>query len=307
MELLARADDVADRLRARVGGRPGAARGPRLPHRRLRAARRRVGVRAAQRRTRSCAQELAETLYHVLWELCHVFFDHRGLLEGRDARRPCTTPGASSFLYPFLAETQTRPRGGGGGRARVGADEGGARWARCASRRSGRPRRSLPRGRAALRERARARRQGARAGQRRLGHGRDGRGGRPSLAAARAGRRTRRIDLTEDPAIITAIANDVGVEADLPAPGDRLRRARATPCSSLSTSGNSANVIARAGRGAPARPADRGVRGLRRRPGGRRAPGRPRGGHPLGAHPAHPGGAGERLARAARAARARRR
>ena len=27
-----------------------------------------------------------ETLYHVLWELVHVFFDHRGLLEGRDAR-----------------------------------------------------------------------------------------------------------------------------------------------------------------------------------------------------------------------------
>ena len=31
-------------------------------------------------------QELAETLYHVLWELVHVFFDHRGLLEGRERR-----------------------------------------------------------------------------------------------------------------------------------------------------------------------------------------------------------------------------
>ena len=28
-------------------------------------------------------QELAETAYHVLWELVHVFFEHRGLLEGR--------------------------------------------------------------------------------------------------------------------------------------------------------------------------------------------------------------------------------
>ena len=47
-------------------------------------------------------QEIFETLYHVLWELVHVFFDHRGLLEGRDPRT-VHDPGASSFLYPFLA------------------------------------------------------------------------------------------------------------------------------------------------------------------------------------------------------------
>ena len=50
-------------------------------------------------------QELAETLYHVLWELVHVFFEHRGLLEGRRARAVHDT-GASSFLYPFLAERE---------------------------------------------------------------------------------------------------------------------------------------------------------------------------------------------------------
>jgi len=50
-------------------------------------------------------QELVETLYHVLWELVHVFFDHRGLLEGRSARRTHDT-GASSFLYPFLGERE---------------------------------------------------------------------------------------------------------------------------------------------------------------------------------------------------------
>ena len=50
-------------------------------------------------------QELVETLYHVLWELVHVFFDHRGLLEGRDARSVHDT-GASSFLYPFLSESE---------------------------------------------------------------------------------------------------------------------------------------------------------------------------------------------------------
>jgi D-sedoheptulose 7-phosphate isomerase len=49
------------------------------------------------------AQELVETLYHVLWELVHVFFEHRGLLGGREARS-VHDPGASSFLYPFLAE-----------------------------------------------------------------------------------------------------------------------------------------------------------------------------------------------------------
>ena len=51
-------------------------------------------------------QELAETLYHVLWELVHVFFEHRGLLEGREAG-PVHDTGASSFLYPFLSEGET--------------------------------------------------------------------------------------------------------------------------------------------------------------------------------------------------------
>ena len=50
-------------------------------------------------------QELAETLYHVLWELVHVFFEHRGLLEGRTERRAHDV-GASSFLYPFLGERE---------------------------------------------------------------------------------------------------------------------------------------------------------------------------------------------------------
>ena len=45
------------------------------------------------------AQELVETLYHVLWELVHVFFDH--------IERSTSGGGASSFLYPFL-ETGSR-------------------------------------------------------------------------------------------------------------------------------------------------------------------------------------------------------
>jgi len=51
------------------------------------------------------AQELVETLYHVLWELVHVFFEHRGLLEDRPSG-PRHDAGASSFLYPFLAEDE---------------------------------------------------------------------------------------------------------------------------------------------------------------------------------------------------------
>jgi D-sedoheptulose 7-phosphate isomerase len=39
-------------------------------------------------------QEIAETLYHVLWELVHVFFEH-GAASTAGA-------GASAFLYPFL-------------------------------------------------------------------------------------------------------------------------------------------------------------------------------------------------------------
>jgi D-sedoheptulose 7-phosphate isomerase len=40
-------------------------------------------------------QELVEILYHTLWETVHVFFEHREL--GQDV-------GDSAFLYPFLTE-----------------------------------------------------------------------------------------------------------------------------------------------------------------------------------------------------------
>ncbi|CAN5690162.1 hypothetical protein BH24ACT26_BH24ACT26_02680 [soil metagenome] len=51
-------------------------------------------------------QEVHETLYHVLWELVHVFFDHKGLLKDRPPQATHET-GRSSFLYPFLAEAET--------------------------------------------------------------------------------------------------------------------------------------------------------------------------------------------------------
>ena len=51
-------------------------------------------------------QELVETVYHIVWELSHVFFEHRGLLAGRTQRRGHDA-GASNFLYPFLNESET--------------------------------------------------------------------------------------------------------------------------------------------------------------------------------------------------------
>ena len=78
----------------------------------------------------------------------------------------------------------------------------------------------------------------ARARQRRLGDRRDGRGGRP----ARAGRAAPAIDLTEDPAILTAIANDVGVEAIFARQVIAYGRA-GDALVALSTSGGSGNVI----------------------------------------------------------------
>jgi D-sedoheptulose 7-phosphate isomerase len=51
-------------------------------------------------------QEVHETGYHMLWELVHVFFEHKGLLKGRQAG-PVHDSGASGFLYPFLAEAET--------------------------------------------------------------------------------------------------------------------------------------------------------------------------------------------------------
>ncbi len=49
-------------------------------------------------------QELMETLYHVLWELVHVFFEHQGLVD--QPRGEPDHGGAAAFLYPFLGEQE---------------------------------------------------------------------------------------------------------------------------------------------------------------------------------------------------------
>jgi len=188
----------------------------------------------------SVRQELVETLYHVLWELVHVFFEHRGLLEGRQERRVHDT-GASSFLYPFLAEGEhdlesvvedvrrsvlAKAEEVGDLRAQTLTDNRGELAAAAAG-----IRRDLDSGGKVMA----------------LGNGGSATDAMDAVADFRQPPDPRwpprrAIDLTEDPAILTAIANDIGTEAIFSRQiiaygreGDVLL--------ALSTSGNSLNVI----------------------------------------------------------------
>jgi D-sedoheptulose 7-phosphate isomerase len=177
-------------------------------------------------------QEIFEVLYHMLWETVHVYFEHRE--QGHDV-------GASSFLYPFLGTQEQHLEGVveevqgsmlqkmeevNGMRAAVAETEVGA----------------ISEIAAALAERLR-------------------RGGK-IIAFGNGGSATDANDLVADcvapppgfepvpavslaaePANITAIANDVGVEAIF------LRQlfAHARPddvAIGISTSGGSANILA---------------------------------------------------------------
>jgi D-sedoheptulose 7-phosphate isomerase len=186
------------------------------------------------------AQEVAETAYHLLWELVHVFFEHRGLLEGREARAVHDT-GASSFLYPFLAEGETDLEAVVDDVRRsvvMKAEEVGALREQ-----------TLTEGRDVLAAAAASLRDRFEAGGRLLALGNGG-SATDAMDAVADFRRPpapwpprRALDLTEDAAILTAIANDIGVEAIFARQviahgreGDALL--------ALSTSGNSANVIA---------------------------------------------------------------
>jgi D-sedoheptulose 7-phosphate isomerase len=180
-------------------------------------------------------QELVETLYHLLWELVHVFFEHRGLLSGR-----AHDSGAASFLYPFLAaEGHDVEAVTADVRQSVlmKAEEVGALREQ-----------TLAEGEQVLAAAAATLRRRFAAGGRLLALGNGGSAtdamdvvadfrlpphGWPARPA---------LDLTEDAAILTAIANDVGVEAIFA----RQVIAHGRPQDALlaiSTSGGSANVI----------------------------------------------------------------
>jgi D-sedoheptulose 7-phosphate isomerase len=186
-------------------------------------------------------QEVAETAYHVLWELVHVFFDHRGLLEGHEAG-PVHDTGASSFLYPFLSESEHDLEA---------VVEDVRKSALMKSEEVGELRQqTLSEGAEQLAEAAGALRRAFDSGDKLLALGNGGSAtDAMDLVAdlrfppARSGWKPRRaIDLTEDTAIITAVGNDIGIEEIFQrqviaygGPGDALI--------ALSTSGNSGNVI----------------------------------------------------------------
>ena len=185
-------------------------------------------------------QELVETLYHVLWELVHVFFDHRGLLEGRSERRMHDS-GASSFLYPFLGEQEhdleavvADVRGS----VLTKADEIGALRER-----------TLREGANELLAAAAALRAVFERGGKLLALGNGG-SATDAMDAVADFRRPlgawparRALNLTEDAAILTAIANDIGPEALFARQIIAYGRA-GDALLSFSTSGGSANVIA---------------------------------------------------------------
>jgi D-sedoheptulose 7-phosphate isomerase len=187
------------------------------------------------------AQELVETLYHVLWELVHVFFDHRGLLEGRTESR-VHDAGASSFLYPFLGEREDDLAGVLADVRRSAlakAEEIGALRAATL----GEHREELLVAAGALRARLDA---GGRLLA--LGNGGSATDAMDVVADFRSppgGRFPARpaIDLCEDAAILTAIGNDVGFE--LVFARQVIAHGRTNDALlALSTSGGSANVIA---------------------------------------------------------------
>ena len=99
-----------------------------------------------------------------------------------------------------------------------------------------------------------ARRQAARARERRLGHRRHGRGGRLPRPPDPAGAARAAIDLTEDPAILTALANDIGPEAIFARQVIAYGRAGRRPARALHER-RLGERAPRARRGAPARPA----------------------------------------------------
>ncbi|HEY0317316.1 MAG TPA: SIS domain-containing protein [Solirubrobacterales bacterium] len=189
----------------------------------------------------SLRQELVETAYHVLWESVHVFFEHRGLLEGRRAG-PVHDSGASSFLYPFLSEGESDLEA-------VIADVRASMLLKAGEVGELREQ-TLGEGRGVLVAAAAELRERFEAGGKllALGNGGSATDAMDLVADLRyppvRGRRPRpAIDLTEDTAIITAVANDVGTEVIFQRQVIAYGRA-GDALVALSTSGNSGNVIA---------------------------------------------------------------
>ena len=177
-------------------------------------------------------QELLETLYHVLWELVHVFFDHLG--------SSTAGAGGSSFLYPFLEQQEADLEA-------VVADVQASALMKAREVTALREQ-TLTEGRETLAEAAAAVRTALDAGGTVLAFGNGGSAtdAMDVVADFRAPPQgwpeRRALDLTADSAILTALGNDIGPEVlftrQLIAygrPGDVAL--------ALSTSGNSGNIV----------------------------------------------------------------
>jgi D-sedoheptulose 7-phosphate isomerase len=185
-------------------------------------------------------QELVETLYHVLWELVHVFFEHRGLLEGRSTGA-VHDAGAASFLYPFLAEQEK------------GLDDVVADVRRSVEMKADEVgdlrRQTLSDNAAALVAAATDLRACLDDGGKvlALGNGGSATDAQDVVADLRSphsgGPARPALDLTADPAILTAIANDIGTESIFARQVIAYGEAQ-DALLAISTSGNSLNVIA---------------------------------------------------------------
>ncbi|MDX6408241.1 MAG: D-sedoheptulose 7-phosphate isomerase [Gaiellaceae bacterium] len=178
-------------------------------------------------------QEIAETAYHMLWELVHVFFDHLG---GSSAGA-----GASGFLYPFLDEE---------GRDLTTVEEDVRASVSMKAAEIGDLRvRTVEGARAELTAAARALRERFATGGTLFAFGNGGSAtdamdlvadfraapqGWPSLRA---------VDLTADSAILTALANDIGSEVLFSRQLIAYAKPGVDAAIALSTSGNSANIM----------------------------------------------------------------
>ena len=210
----------------------------RLPDYRLRPGRSRVGVRSAKPRPVRAAGARRDALPPRLG-LVHVFFDHRGLLEGRDARGRHDA-GAASFLYPFLAEDENDLHA-------VLSDVQRSVLMKAGEITDLR-RQTLSEGAGAIAGAAAALRSAFDGGGTLLVFGNGGSATDAMDAVAdfrfppHGWPARRALDLTEDSAILTALANDIGPEVLFQR--QVIAHARAGDVAlALSTSGSSANIV----------------------------------------------------------------
>ena len=173
------------------------------------------------------AQELVETLYHVLWETVHVFLEHLGA--------SASGAGTSAFLYPFLEPADVD--------LDVLCDDVAASVLLKAREIDDLRVRTIGDG-SAVAGAAEALRRSLAAGGKVLAFGNGGSAtDAMDLVADLRDAGMRALDLTADTAILTALANDVGVEVLFQR--QIIAHARAGDVAlAFSTSGGSANIVA---------------------------------------------------------------